>query len=143
MTDLLSAVWTEGTQTRTSEQVAEALADIGARLSVSSDWDTSSVRLYTLKRTLPQALDVFADVLQNPAFPEDELGRQRNIAIGRLMQVRNEPNALASLAVGVKLYGYDHPYGRPMYSTEASLKSIGRDDLQAFYRSQCVRIAPT
>jgi len=51
------------------------------------------------------------------------------------MQVRNEPNALASLAVNAKLYGYDHPYGRPMYSTEASLKAIGRDDLEVFYRS--------
>jgi len=135
LSDLLSAVWTEGTKTRSSDQVAEALANIGARLSVSSDWDLSGVRLYTLKRTLPQALDVFADVLQNPAFPEEELARQRNIAIGRLMQVRNEPNALASLAVNAKLYGCDHPYGRPMYSTEASLKSIGRDDLEAFYRS--------
>lgn len=135
LSDLLSAVWTEGTKTRSSDQVAEALANIGARLSVSSDWDRSGVRLYTLKRTLPQALDVFADVLQNPAFPEEELARQRNIAIGRLMQVRNEPNALASLAVNAKLYGYDHPYGRPMYSTEASLKAIGRDDLEVFYRS--------
>ncbi|NLF72676.1 MAG: insulinase family protein [Candidatus Anammoximicrobium sp.] len=135
LSDLLAAVWTEGTQTRSSDQVAEALANIGARLSVSSDWDLSGMRLYTLKRTLPQALDVFADVLQNPAFPEEELARQRNIAIGRLMQVRNEPNALASLAVNAKLYGYDHPYGRPMYSTEASLKAIGRDDLEAFYRA--------
>lgn len=135
LADLLSAVWTEGTKTRSADQVAEALANIGARLSVSSDWDTSGVRLYTLKRTLPQALEVFADVLQHPAFPEDELNRQRNIAIGRLMQVRNEPNALASLAVNTKLYGYDHPYGRPMHSTEAALKSIGRDDLETFYRS--------
>lgn len=135
LVDLLAAVWNEGTQTRSSEQIAEALANIGARLSVSADWDTSGAQLYTLKRTLPQALEVFADVLQNPAFPADELERQRNIAIGRLLQVRNEPNALASLATGAKLYGPEHPYGRPEYSSEGALKSIGRDDLEAFYRA--------
>ena len=90
LSDLLSAVWTEGTKTRSSDQVAEALANIGARLSVSADWDTSGAQLYMLKRTLPQALEVFADILQNPAFPADELERQRNIAIGRLLQVRIE-----------------------------------------------------
>ncbi len=135
LADLLAAVWNEGTQTRTSEQIAEALANIGARLSVSADWDTSGAQLYTLKRTLPQALEVFADILQNPAFPADELERQRNIAIGRLMQVRNEPNALASLAAAAKLYGPEHPYGRPEYSSEQALKSISRDDLEAFYRA--------
>jgi zinc protease len=135
LVDLLAAVWNEGTQTRSSEQIAEALANIGARLSVSADWDTSGARLYMLKRTLPQALDVFADILQNPAFPADELERQRNIAIGRLLQVRNEPNALASLATAAKLYGPEHPYGRPEYSSERSLKSISRDDLEAFYRA--------
>ena len=136
LVDLLAAVWNEGTQSRTSEQIAEALANIGARLSVSADWDTSGAQLYMLKRTLPQGLEVFADVLQNPAFPADELERQRNIAIGRLMQVRNEPNALASLAVAAKLYGPEHPYGRPEYSSERALKSISRDDLEAFYRAQ-------
>jgi len=135
LVDLMAAVWAEGTRTRSSEQVAEALADIGARLSVSADWDTSGARLFTLKRTLPAALDVFADVLQNPAFPADELERQRNIAIGRLLQVRNEPNALANLATAARLYGSEHPYGRPEYSTERALRAIGRDDLEAFYRA--------
>lgn len=136
LVDLLVAVWPEGTASRSSEQIAEALADLGARLSVSADWDTSGARLFTLKRTLPAALDVFADVLQNPSFPADELERQRNMAIGRLLQVRNEPNALANLAVAARLYGPEHPYGRPEYSTEGDLQAIRRDDLEAFYRAQ-------
>ena len=91
-------------------------------------------RLYCLKRQLPKALDVFGDVLQNPAFPQAELDRQRNIALGRLLQVRNEPNALASMAVAGTLYGQDHPYGRPQFGTPSGLKSITRDDLEAFYQ---------
>jgi zinc protease len=75
-------------------------------------------------------------VLQNPAFPEPELERQRNMALGRLMQVRNEPMALAGMAVGATLYGPEHPYGKPQYGTPESLKAIGRDELESFYRTQ-------
>lgn len=139
LVDMLVGAWTEGTTSRSSEQIAEALADAGARLSASSDWDTSAVRLFTLKRTLSQALDVFADVLRNPAFPADEIERQRKIATGRLLQVRNEPTALANLATAARLYGSDHPYGRPEYSTARALQAIQRDDLAAFYRG---RISP-
>jgi zinc protease len=134
--NLLAAVWDEGTKTRTSDQIAEGLADIGASLHVSAEWDASAARLYTLKHPLGKALDIFADVLQNPAFPEPELERQRNIALGRLEQVRNEPMALASMAVGSTLYGYGHPYGKPQYGSAKTLKAVSRADLEAFYRNQ-------
>jgi len=133
---LLAAVWDEGTTSRTADQIADELANIGASLFVSSDWDMSAVRLYTLKRPLGKALDIFADVLQNPAFPEPELERQRNIALGRLIQARNEPVVLATLAAGATLYGENHPYGRPQYGTPKSLKAVARDDLAAFYRAR-------
>ena len=133
---LLTAVWDEGTKSRTADQIADELAGIGASLSVSTEWDVSAARLFSLKRALGKALDVFADVLQNPAFPEQELERQRNIALGRLTQVRNEPAVLASLAVAGTLYGPDHPYGKPQFGTPHSLQAIGRDDLEAFYRAR-------
>ena len=50
---------------------------MGASLSVSADWDTTSVRLFSLKRHLPKALEIFADVLRGPSFPEQELHRQQ------------------------------------------------------------------
>ena len=136
LANLLAAVWDEGTERRSSDEIAEELAGIGATLSVNSDWDSSSVRLFTLKRHLAAALEIFGDVVQHPAFPEKELDRQRNIALGRLVQVRDEPTLLAGLAVHATLYGREHPYGKPQYGTAASLKSIGRDDLLAFYRSR-------
>jgi zinc protease len=139
LAQLTAAVWDEGTSSRTSEQIAEQLANIGAELSLSADHDQTAARLYTLTRHLDAALDVLGDVLQHPTFPADELERQRNIALGRLMQVRNEPMALAGLATAQSLYGYGHPYGRPPMGTASSLRGIQRADLEQFYRT---RIAP-
>ena len=134
LADLTSAVWDEGTDNRTSEQIAEQLADIGAGLSVVSDSDDTSLRLYTLKRQLGPALEIFSDVIRHPSFPEAELQRQRNITLGRLVQIRNEPTALATLATAQTIYGYEHPYGRPSQGTIDSLKSITRKDLQDFQK---------
>lgn len=136
LTNLLAAVWDEGTTSRTADQIADELAGIGASLSLSSDWDVTGARLFTLKRPLDKALDIFADVLRNPSFPAPELERQRNMALGRLIQARNEPMVLATLAMGATLYGENHPYGRPQYGTPTSLKAIARDDLDAFYRAR-------
>ena len=88
-----------------------------------------------MKRHLGKALEIFSDVLQHPVFPEAELDRQRNMALGRLVQVRNEPTALAALAVNQTIYGYDHPYGQPGQGTSSSLKSITRNDLKNFHQA--------
>ncbi len=132
---LTAEVWDEGTEKRTSEQISEELADIGASLSVGAGLDDTSVRLYTLKRHLGKALEIFSDVVRNPTFPQAELDRQRNIAFGRLAQIRNEPMALAGLAVVQTMYGYDHPYGQPSQGTADTLKAIACQDLKKFHQS--------
>jgi zinc protease len=133
---LLTSVWDEGTQRRSAMEIAEELAGIGASLGFSAGVDGTSARLFALAHHLPKALDVAVDVLQNPAFPEPELVRERNMAIGRLLMIRNEPNALAALAVAGRLYGQDHPYGKPMFGTASTLASITRRDLEEFYNAR-------
>jgi zinc protease len=133
LASLVAATWDEGTAKRSSEQIAEELAGLGARLSLSADWDHTALRLYTPKRSLTKALEVAGDVMRQPSFPTEELDRQRNIALSTLVQVRNEPLALAGLAAIQTIYGYDHPYGRPTHGTEAALKAVVGDDLRRFY----------
>lgn len=132
---LTASVWDEGTKRRSSDEIAEELAGLGATLHMGVDWDTAAVRLFSLKRHLAAALDIYSDVVENPVFPERELARERAMALGRLVQIRDEPTILANMAVGAVLYGPEHPYGRPQYGTEESLKSIDRGDLERFYRA--------
>ncbi len=77
LAEITAAVWHEGTAKRSAEEIAAELGGMGASLSVSVDWDTTSVRLFCLKRHLPKALEVFADVLRGPVFPAQELHRQQ------------------------------------------------------------------
>ena len=136
LTSLLASVWDEGTASRTADQIADELAGLGASLSITAGWDTSTARLFTLKQHLPKALDIYADVLRNPAFPQQELAREKSKALARLVQLGDEPLVLSQLATAQLLYGPEHPYGRSPYGTRASLTSIGRGDLEAAYRSR-------
>ena len=121
---MTAALWDEGTQKLSSEEIAARLAGIGASLSLSADWDATSARLFTLKRQLGPALEIYADVLRNPAFPQAEWDRQRAAALGRLTQIRDEPLVLASMAVNQLRYGAEHPYGHPQFGSPKSLRSF-------------------
>jgi zinc protease len=135
LAEMTAAVWDEGTAKRSAEEIASELGGMGANVSVAADWDTTSVRLFSLKRHLPKTLDIFADVLRGPNFPEQELHRQQIAALGRLTQIRNEPTVLASLAATQLLYGYDHPYGHPPWGNPAVIEGLKPADLKRFYET--------
>ena len=132
---LMTGVWEEGTSHRAGEQIADQLAAIGASLSIATDWDATTARLFSLKRHLSEALEVYADVLRNPSFPETELALEKSIALGRMVQVRDDAKALAQLAAAATLYGPAHPYGQPPYGTPATICAISREDLLRFYQT--------
>jgi zinc protease len=134
LADMFAAVWDEGTTTRSAEEIASQLGDIGASLGVSSDWDSTGLRLFALKRHLPQALDIMVDVLRNPTFPQQEVHRQQIAVLGRLSQVRNEPTVLASMATAQFLYGTDHPYGHPQWGNPAVIRNITSQNLRSVYK---------
>ncbi|MCS7304763.1 MAG: insulinase family protein [Thermoguttaceae bacterium] len=131
---LMAAVWDEGTQKRSGEELAAALARLGASLSIGADWDTSGARLFTLRRSWTEALRLYAEVICQPLFPENQLDREKQLALGRLRQWRADPVMVAHLAFCAALYGPDHPYGQPSLGTPSTIQSIGRHDLEQFYR---------
>lgn len=130
---MTSELLDEGTTSRTSLAIADELESIGAVLSARSGTDGSFVMLSCLTKHLPSALDVFADVLTDPVFPAGEFERLRNQRVTSLMQQRDRPATIASLAFSRLIYGQEHPYGRDASGTEQSLAAMTRDDLVAFY----------
>lgn len=123
----------EGTKTRTALQIAEELDFIGANLSTSTSYDGCFVGLLTLKEHLATAVDVYADVILNPTFPPKEFERVRKELLTALIQQRDQPAAVATNVFAKRLYGENHPYGRPSEGTESSVSKITVDDLKSFY----------
>jgi zinc protease len=127
----------EGTTRRTALQISDTLSQLGAQLFTSSQLDVSRVALSTLKENLDPGLDVFADVLLNPSFPQADFQRQQRQRLARIQREKVQPVQMALRVFPQLLYGTNHAYGNPLTGsgTEASVSAMTRDDLVRFHRT--------
>ncbi len=123
----------EGTATRSSLDISDQLASIGSSLNVAAGWDSTTATMRTLTRHLDRALEIYSDVITNPAFPDKDLERLRLQRVTALRQQRDSPDAIAGLVFQTVLYGRNHPYGHPLTGDEASLTGLTGADVRGFY----------
>jgi len=113
------------------------LALLGASLSTGSDLDVSSVYMSALKDKLDESLDLFADVILNPIFPEKEFQRLQKQQIARIKREKARPFTMALRVFPKLLYGPDHAYGNPFTGSgyEETVKKITVKDLKKFHKT--------
>jgi len=133
LANLTASLLTRGTTTRTAAQIDEAVDFIGASLSSGADRDSSELDLTVLKKDLPKGLELLADVLLHPTFPEDEIARKVRELKAVLRKRQEDPGEVAREAFNELVFG-THPYGRSLEGTEASLSAMRRDEIVRFYR---------
>ena len=128
----------EGTATRSAPQIADEIAQLGAFLDTGTGLDASMVSLLSLRANFAPALDIMADIVLRPAFPNAEVERQRADRIGELIQQRDDPESVAAVAAAGALYGSGHPKGYGQLGTEPAIRAVTRDDLVDFWRRHYV-----
>ncbi|HWP94499.1 MAG TPA: pitrilysin family protein [Gammaproteobacteria bacterium] len=135
--DLALAMLDEGTKKRTALQIADELERLGAQLSADSDLDVSSVELSALKRYLDASLELYADVVLNPSFPESEFERLRKQQLAAIQREKVQPFSMALRVFPKLLYGEGHAYANPLTGsgTEESVRAMTLDELRAFHRT--------
>lgn len=128
------AMLDEGTKKRSAMQISEQSESLGAIISANSTLDSSYVSLSALKNNLEPSLELFADVVRQPAFSEQEIDRLKPRWVATIQQEKNQPVGIALRVLPPLLYGEQHPYGIPFRGTgnEASINAMTRDDLIAF-----------
>ena len=123
---------TEGTATRSSTQLANDIARIGANLSSSAGMDNASVSVGALSNNAGPAMELLSDVALHPAFQDKEVERIRQQRLVAIVQESDQP-VLAALRVGQKAVYGDQPYAYRPVGTTASVKAIKQTDLTAFW----------
>jgi zinc protease len=123
----------EGTKTRSSRQIAEAVESLGATLTAGSGLSSpfSSIAAGGLTENFDQIMELFADVILNPSFPAEDLNKLKNRAAAQLRAQRSQPGFLANERFYKTLYG-THPASR-IALTPAQIQSITPETLKQFH----------
>ncbi|HEY7181845.1 MAG TPA: pitrilysin family protein [Blastocatellia bacterium] len=123
----------EGTKTRSSKQIAEAVESLGATLSSSSSLSSpiSSIAAGGLTESFDQVMELFADVILNPSFPADDLSKMKNRAVAQLRAQRSQSGFLANEMFLKTIYGA-HPAGR-YAMTPAQIQGVTPETLKQFH----------
>lgn len=136
LTDMMTALLNEGTESRTSLQIAEEVERLGATLSAGANSDYTTIAASSLSTYSDQILELMADVALHPSFPENEIELTRENAKQMLIQQRAQPTFLSSERVASVIFG-QHPYA-VISPTPASLDAMTRDILLNFQRSMLI-----
>ena len=128
----------EGTATKSTAEIAEQLDRLSATLNATAAMASEDATLSAsaLTEHVDAVLDLMADVLLNPTFPEPEFARYKTQTRAQLMQQRTNPGFLAQERFSIVVAG-DHPDGR-IAPTPAILDKTTRNDLVAFHRARYV-----
>jgi zinc protease len=127
----------EGTPTRDSLKIGEEFESLSANFSAGANLDWALVNLNTLKLTMDKALDIYADLILHPAYPEKEFTRLKQDRIATIRREKVQPQTMALRVVPQLLYGKGHPYALPFTGsgTEASVKKLSREDLARWHNT--------
>jgi len=127
----------EGTGNLNALEISAKEELLGARISAAADIDTSTVHLNALKGNLEDSMALFADIVMNPSFSEDEIERKRTRWIASIQQEKTRPIQMALRNLPPLLYGKDHAYSVPLTGsgTETSIQSLNRDDLVNYHQT--------
>lgn len=134
---LTATMMMEGTENRSGAELSETLNNLGSTLQVYSRLDKTYLALNSLSSHIDASLDLLAEVLIKPTFPEESLEREKARQLLGIQQELSSAPSLAARVLNGLLYGTQHPYGQPNsgLGTEKSVQTIKRSDLTAFHQA--------
>ncbi|ATZ74107.1 peptidase M16 [Idiomarina sp. X4] len=121
----------EGTESLGALELSERLESLGTNLNASASLDSSRISMDTLSVNFAESLSLMNDVLQNPAFSEEEIERKRSNWIEGIRKEEARPQTQALRVLPGLMFGDGHAYSQPLTGsgTVDSIKSLTREDL--------------
>ncbi len=131
---LTATLLTRGTSTGKSASQLAALAEaLGGSLGASADWDSLSVGITVPQSNVRAALALLSEVVQKPAFAQDEVARARAEAIDEVTQALEEPSTLARSIVQRLFFGQSG-YGNRLGGLPGTLAKLTQNDIRGYWQ---------
>ncbi len=137
MASFAAAMLDEGTAELSALEISSSSELLGAQISAGSNLDTTQVSLSALTSELNDSVELFADIIRNPAFRNNDIDLLRKRWLAQIQQEKAQPVGLALRTLPPLLYGNEHAYGIPFTGsgTPESISSITQSAVQDFHRN--------
>lgn len=131
LADVTADAIQEGTRTRTSQQIRQQAFAMGGSLSATVTQDYTTISSRALAEFTPSLLDLMADIVMNPTFPESEVAIIKAQRLQTLQQQKASPQFAANREFRRALFGA-HPYAR-VSGSEATIGALDAGRLREFH----------
>lgn len=122
----------EGTQSYTAKQIADLIAFYGASLESNQGFDRTTITLYTLTKHFNPLIELFAEILHSPTFPEREFNLLKIRTVQNISVEKKKNSYLANQLFTRNIYGPHHPYTTGM--DEVILNQTSLSEVNDFYK---------
>jgi predicted Zn-dependent peptidase len=122
----------KGTQTRSAEDIAQAVDSIGGQMDASTGKENANYAIKVLDEQLPVAVEILADVVLHPRFADDDVYREKNIVLEEIKMVEDTPDDLVH-EMFLQRFWSGHPLGKPILGTRESIEALTPQALRDYF----------
>ena len=123
----------KGTKRRSTAKIAETIDAIGGHMNAFTEKEYVAYYAKVLDQHLPIAFDLLSDMARNPAFPADEIERERNVIFEEINMVEDSPQELIQ-DLFLERFWQEHALGRPIAGTKKTVSAITPSNIRRFFR---------
>lgn len=124
----------KGTETRSAEDIARSVDSIGGNLDAFTAKEMTCFNTKVLDEHVPIAMDVLSDLVLNPRFDEQDIGKEKSVVLEEIKMDADSPDYLVHEIFSAQFW-QGHSLGRPILGTRDTVRGLSRDVIQNFYRS--------
>ena len=125
------------TRRRTNAEIARSIDRLGGDVDAFTTKEYTGFYVHTLDTRFDEALDLMGDVVLSPAFTAADVETERGVILEEIGEANDNPDDLVH-EMFVRSFWRGHPLGAPILGTAQTVRSIGKEDLRAYYRSRYV-----
>ena len=128
---MVSRLLDEGTENRTSLEIAEAIESVGGAIETDGSFERIVVSAGVLNKDVDLGLELLADLLIRPIFPPEYVDQGKGAHAFGNLSAKDRPQVVAGWAFNELIY-QDHPLHRPSHGYPETVERMTREDLLRF-----------
>src|SRR2546425_2215395 len=130
---MVSRLLDEGTETRTSLEIADAIESVGGAIDADGSFERMVVSAGVLTKDIDLGLELLSDLSIRPIFPQEYVDKEKERTLAEIASAQDRPQVVAGWAFNELVY-QDHPFHRPSHGYPQTVERIERADLIDFHK---------